>query len=500
MNKQPNIIYILDDDHRAEMLGCAGYPVLKTPHLDQLAREGVRFTEAFCTSPVCTPSRCSHYLGQWERRHGVNFNSESSLAQEAWETSFPMQLKQQGYYVGWVGKNHVPAGDGGYESGYLESAFDYWYGNHGHSGFYVKELERGKRYQQAAADTQVEVFEEGALRFLELAGERPFCLCVTFNLPHSFGTQSMELRETDDALYVSAYRDQMDQLPLPDTYIPYEDISTPRLPKQVYNGRYLASYDYVKTPEALRERQIRMLQTITGIDRMVGKLRTELERRGLADDTIIVFSSDHGIHLGEHGLGGKCFLYEEDLRIPLIVFDPRLPEPLRGRTLDPLVVVPDLAPTMLELAGLSAPSSMQGSSLRPWIYGESPDWREDFMAEQLMDIQNYPKSECIRTRQWKYIRYFDRTEDPEQEGKPYRGTLDSYDDFLLDSAAGKLSPVYEELYHLSEDPGERLNLAGDPSCSAVLEQLRRRLAERISEARGDRHPPLTLPLTAGRNV
>lgn len=498
--RKPNIIYILDDDHRADMLGCAGHPVVRTPHLDRLAKEGVRFRNAFCTSPVCTPSRCGHYLGQWERRHGVNFNSRSSIAPEAWENSFPMALKREGYELGWVGKNHVPVGDGGYDSGYLESVFDVWYGNHGHSGFYVKELERGRIYKDAAADTQVEVFEEGVMRFLDRPKDRPFCLCVTFNLPHSFGTQTMEQRVTDDALYKTAYRDEKDHFPIPETYVPYAAVETPRIPKDVYNGRYLPSYDYVKTPEALKERLVRMYQTISGIDRMVGTLREALAQRGLDGDTIIVFSSDHGIHLGEHGLGGKCFLYEEDLRIPLIVFDPRLPGPLRGRTLEPFALVPDLAPTVLELAGAKVPGTMQGKSLAPWIYGETPEWRNDFFAEQLMDIQNYPKSECVRSEEWKYIRYFPRTEDPKQEGQPYRGTLDDYADFLSASIDGRLEPAYEELFHLTEDPRELRNVAADPAYRDVLASMRARLLRLAAEAKGGDQPPNTLPLGAGRVI
>jgi len=155
-NSRPNVIYILGDDQRAEYLGCAGHPILQTPHLDRLAAEGTRFTHAFCTSPACTPSRASHYLGQWERRHGINFNSGSALDPRAWDNSFPMQLQQAGYFVGWVGKNHVPAGGGrnGYSSGYFEQVFDYWYANHNHSGFYPKEMAPGGSiYAGADADT-----------------------------------------------------------------------------------------------------------------------------------------------------------------------------------------------------------------------------------------------------------------------------------------------------------------------------------------------------------
>ena len=505
---RPNVIYILGDDHRAEQLGTMHHPVVETPHLDRLASEGVLFKNAFCTSPACTPSRTCHYLGQWERRHGVNFNSNSSVAVEAWERSFPMRLKQEGYFLGWVGKNHVPVGRGGYASGYLEEVFDYWYGNHGHSGFYPKERGRGGViYRNARLDTQVEVFEEGALNFLNprkqfitscsrplpvRPEDRPFCLCITFNLPHAAGTGNMQLRPSDDEMYKSRYRDRFDQVPFPKTYVPFTDITTPRIPRQVYNGIQLASYHYVHIPYSLRERCIREYQTITGMDRMLGNLRAELQRLDLADNTIIVFSTDHGIHHGEHGLGGKCFLYEEDIRIPLIIFDPRLPEHQRGQVRDELVLAPDLAPTVLDLCGFDIPRSMQGVGLRPLLEGRSVRWREDFLTEQLMDIQNYPRSESVRSQDWKYIRYFKRTEDPAQSNRMFRGTMDDYNTCLSSPLRGE-QPVYEELFHLQEDPWEECNLAVDKTYRGQLERMRERILVLAREAKGDDGPPMTIP-------
>jgi arylsulfatase A-like enzyme len=506
--KKPNIIYILGDDQRYEYLGNMGHPVVKTPNLDYIAREGVLFENAFCTSPACTPSRTCHYLGQWERTHGVNFNSNSSVAPEAWEKSFPMQLKNNGYFLGWIGKNHVPAGIGGYESGYFEEVFDYWYGNHGHSGFYPKERPGGEIYCNAKADTQIEVFEEGALNFLNPKKEfiescihplparpkdQPFCLCITFNLPHDEGTGTMELRPTDDDLYKNAYRSRIDDLPIPKTYIPYDVIEEPRLPVDLYNGEYIPHYDYVKNLEALKERQVKICQTVTGMDRMIGNILRELDLLGIADNTIIIFSTDHGIHHGEHGLGGKCFLYEEDLRIPMIIYNPLFEEEIRGKRIKQFALVPDLAPTVLEMAGVEVPEQMQGKSLLPVICKENVSWREDFFTEQLMDIQNYPKSESVRNKNWKYIRYFRRTEDPAQQVNKFRGTLDNYNNFLTDSISGKVQPVYEELYNIKEDPYEEVNLANNPAYKNKIYELRLRLLELAIEVQGNENGPVTVP-------
>jgi arylsulfatase A-like enzyme len=226
------------------------------------------------------------------------------------------------------------------------------------------------------------------------------------------------------------------------------------------------------------------------MDRMAGELRELLETLGLSDNTIIIFSTDHGLHHGEHGLGGKCFLYEEDIRIPLIIYDPRL---RAGQKRNEFVLVPDLAPTVLDLAGERIPESMQGRSLVPLLEGNTPDWRRDFFTEQLMDIQNYPRSECLRSEEWKYIRYFRRTEDPGQANQPFRGTLDDYQKCLTSTLTGE-PPVYEELFHLKEDPHEKHNLAPDPDFSAQLSRMKARLLELAREARGDDTPPLTLPL------
>jgi arylsulfatase A-like enzyme len=162
---KPNIIFILTDDQRADSLGCMGNKIVKTPNIDKLAGDGVLFENASITSAICTPSRCCFFLGQYERRHGVNFNSGTSMAPVAWEKSYPILLRKTGYFTGYVGKNHSPIGLGGYKSGVIEKSFDYWYAGHRHLTFYPKQ--RHKIFNNAKADTQVEVVEEGVTNFLE---------------------------------------------------------------------------------------------------------------------------------------------------------------------------------------------------------------------------------------------------------------------------------------------------------------------------------------------
>jgi arylsulfatase A-like enzyme len=316
---RPNLIFVLSDDQRYETLGCTGHLFGETPNLDRLAAEGVLFTNAHVTSAICTPSRACYFLGQYERKHGVNFNSGTALAPQAWSGSYPVVLREAGYFTGYVGKNHVPIGAEGYQTGLMEKSFDFWFGGHGHLGFYPKS--HHKIFRKAKSDTQAEIIEEGAASFLDSEQEflegadaflkkrpvdKPFCLSVSFNLPHAAGTESMQMLPSDPELYRSAYRNRLEELPLSRNYVAKESIRNPKLPKDLLFTEFRQTgYDYVNTPGAMKERLIRETQTITGIDRVLGNIRSILEKQGLADNTVIVFSSDHGIMSGEFGLGGK---------------------------------------------------------------------------------------------------------------------------------------------------------------------------------------------------
>lgn len=216
-DQRPNFIFILTDDQSYSMMGCTGNQVVHTPQLDKLASEGILFTNAHITSAICTPSRVSILLSQFERKHGVNFNSGTSVAPEAWEDAYPIMMRKAGYYTGYVGKNHAPIGKGGYQSGLMEKSFDYWYAGHGHLKFYPKQVH--DIFKHAQKDTQPEIIQEGALDFLDnnhsLEGalhfldkrpeDKPFSLSICFNLPHSAGTSSMRLLPEDSIVYRDLY-------------------------------------------------------------------------------------------------------------------------------------------------------------------------------------------------------------------------------------------------------------------------------------------------------
>ncbi|MBK1879910.1 sulfatase-like hydrolase/transferase [Pelagicoccus mobilis] len=487
---RPNVIVILADDMRTGAMGFDGDPLIKTPNLDQLAADGTVFSKAFATSAACTPSRTTLLTGLYERRHGINFNSKSSMTEAAYAKTYPMLLKAAGYFVGYVGKNHTPigkneAGKTGYNSGVMDRSFDYWYAGHHHLTFYPKDKKRHAIFKNAQADTQVEILEEGVENFMEpneafQAGSsflesrpqgQPFALLINFNVPHSVGTGSMELRESDLDLYKSAYREQLHEIELPSTYVAEKDITGPKVPHSVYNGEYISSYDYVKTPDGLRERCIREMQTISGIDKLLGKLQAQLEAQGVAENTVIVFTSDHGLMHGEFGLGGKVFLYDPSVRVPMIVYDPRAKKRDKVDQSDELVALVDIAPTLLELTGTSGSAEMQGKSLVPLLEGEPVEWRNEIFLENMMTIQNYPRMEGVRTHRWKYVRYFDREKDQHYSE-------------MIDASINGEQPIYEELFDLENDPQEIHNLIDVAAHAATADALRQRNAKLVREYRG----------------
>jgi len=295
----------------------------------------------------------------------------------------------------------------------------------------------------------------------------------------------MQQRATDPPLYRDTYREQWANVPIPAAYRPWATDQTRKLPEHVYSRQQIPSYDYVHDEESLREQHIRYCQTITGIDRVVGRVVEQLRALGELENTVIVYAADHGILSGEHGLGGKTLLYEPSLRIPFIVWDPSVPAARRGRVDSSFVVPADLGPFVLSRAGLPVPAAMQGRDLTPLVCGEAVPWRSDVFCEGLMTIQAYPRSEAVRDQRWKYIRYFIRAvgeTEPETSWEkvqePYATTIDA-------SARGE-TPAFEELFDLHEDPHETVNLVDDPAYAEVLQSRRQRIGELLVACRGRR--------------
>ena len=521
--ERPNIIFILTDDQSYNLLGATGNKIVQTPNIDQLAQEGILFKNAYVTSAICTPSRVSILLSQFERTHGVNFNSGTSVSDEAWEQSYPVIMRKHGYYTGWIGKNHAPIGRGGYQSGVMEKSFDYWYAGHGHLRFYPKNVH--PIFNDAIANTQPEIINEsvdafldpnarklkGAIHFLEnRPKEKPFALSINFNLPHGAGTSSMELKDNDDEIYKSLYRDV--PIPLHQNYVAKADIVTPKLPSDLLRVEdRQKGYNYVDTPEAMNERQIRELQAMTGIDRVVGNIIAKLKKLKLHKNTVIIFTSDHGLFGGQYGLGGKALCYEQVTHVPFIIYDPNAPKKQRGIVSDALVQTIDIAPTMLSYATISNPKTFQGKSLKPIIYGAKSEVRDFVYTENLWSTHfGNPLCESVQNKTWKYIRYYkNNTFSATKKIKYakemkikvndmlygiYTPDIAVYRDLVERPLTGE-QPVYEELYHLKEDPLELKNEINNPELKHIVEQLRTQWKTEIAFARGEGNPkvyPYTL--------
>jgi len=511
-DKRPNIVFVLTDDQPVGYLSYEGNKVIQTPNIDTLAKEGTYFSNAHvASSAICTPSRISILLGQHERKHGVNFNSGTSVSPEAWAQSYPVLMRDAGYVTGYIGKNHSPIGEGGYKSGLMEKSFDYWYAGHGHISFYSKEKHR--IFKHAQADTQLEIIQEGvsdflsneerlegAITFLEKRpSDRPFCLSICLNLPHDSSSSTMGNRASDDPIYKDFLKDV--EMPLPEHYLSKDQITTPKIPESVHHVRDRQHiYDYTDKPETLKPRYRRHMQAMVGIDRFIGQIREKLRNQEIDQNTIFVFTSDHGLFLGQFGLGGKSLCYEINTRVPFIIYDPRIEKSKRVHKSDALIQHCDIAPTLLSKAGIEISKEMQGFPLDGLLDGTKDNIRDYLFSENLW-VNNFgnPHCEAIQDKEWKYIRYYQNNTPSSRYrlkiGKALgikRGTMiyevrdtDIPVYFSMrDTALKGEQPVYEELYHVGADPFETKNLINNTEYKTHLDRLRSAFLPLLKQIRG----------------
>lgn len=421
--QRPNIIFLLTDDQRWDTLGVSGNTIVQTPNLDALASDGVLFQNAFVTTAICCTSRASIFLGQWARRHAIH-DFSTPFNQEQLELTYHHRLRNAGYRTGFIGKygvgNKLPAED-----------FDYWKGIPGQPTYELTD-------EQGNYKHLTQLMGEQAIEFLEgCRDDQPFCLSISFKAPH---VQDNDPRQfIYNPIYKDIFKDI--EIPVPKTADPRYWESFPEFFKADNEARRRWEIRF-STPEKYQESVKGYYRLIYGVDVVIGKIREALIRKGFAGNTVILFSSDNGFYLGEHGLAGKWYGHEESIRVPLIYFDPRLPASLQNQKLEAMALNVDIAPTILDLAGLEVPEAMQGKSLRSLVHGETTEWRDEFFYEHLFDHPRIPKSEGIVTKRFKYLRYFEQ------------------------------DPVYEELYDLTNDPLEERNLAARDEYHPVLIELR----------------------------
>ncbi len=445
--KRPNLVFLLTDDQRNDTLGCAGHPIVRTPNIDRLAREGVRFENMFVTTSICAASRASIFTGLHERTHGYTFGKPPVSAAHL-ALSYPVLLRKAGYRTGFVGKFGVGV-DGGRAA--KEGMFDAF-----------REIGRNpyfKKMPDGSLRHETDLDGDFAVEFIrDTPAGTPFCISVSFNASHA---------EDGDK------RPGIGHYPWPQSVDGmYEDVAIP--PPRLGDPKYFETLpDFLKTsmnrdrwfwrwdtPEKFVTNMRAYFRMLSGIDNVVGRVRKALEEKGAAGNTVIVYTADNGYYMGDRGFAGKWSHFEQSLRVPLVVFDPRLPEGLRGRVATAMALNIDLPSTLVDLAGVPVPGGHAGRSLVPLLRGEAPaDWRRDFFCEHLMEHKSIPKWEGVRGERYVYARYFGE------------------------------SPPYEFLHDLKTDPDQFRNFAEDPGSRDVLEKMRGRCDELRDRYGGPYVPP-----------
>ncbi|MGZ5505955.1 MAG: sulfatase family protein [Limisphaerales bacterium] len=419
----PNFLFIYTDDQRYDAMGVVQreqgehgrFPWFKTPNMDRLAAEGVRFRNAFVTSSLCSPSRAAFLTGRYNHLNGVANN----------HTPFPINnvthasvLRANGYKTGYVGKWHMGT-QSGQRPGFDFSASYIGHGRYEDCPFEINGISQPTHGWVDDVSTQF------AIGFMRTSKSRPFSLVVGFKAPHDPRTPPDRWKNAfADAQWHPAVNE--------DAKPPYLDEMRKKLNKPAgLNGK----------PKKTDSR-MNYFRCIAAADEDLGKLLAALDELGIADNTMVIYSSDNGYYLGDHGLGDKRSAYEESMRIPLLLRYPRLG--LRGALVDETVLNIDLAPTLLDYAGLTVPKAMQGRSWRPLLERKSatpPDWRTAFFYEYFFE-GNFPVPTiyAVRTDGSKLVQY------PRHQD-------------------------WTEMFNLKADPYETNNLATNPAQKDLRSKL-----------------------------
>ncbi len=384
--EQPNILFLLVDDLRHDLFGFTGHEICRTPHIDTLASDGQVFENAFVTTAICMVSRASIFTGQYEARHKIH-DFRTEFTPEAWAQSYPARLAAAGYHTGFIGKFGV-----GNRMEEAKKTFAFWRGFPGQGQFFQK----GRKDNQHLTALQ----GDQSLEFLRtVPKDRPWCLSVSFKAVHcQDGARRQFPPDTRDE---TLYR----EITIPPAPISSDEIFQ-ALHEPLRTSEARKRWEVRFSPELYQETMKDHYRLLFSVDRELGRMREQLKAMGAEDDTIIIFTSDHGFYLGERGLAGKWFPHEESIRIPLLIHDPRSAKK-RTRPITEMALNIDLAPTILAFAGLEAGPTMQGHSLVPLLSAPATDWREEFFYEHHFLPERIPASEAVRSQRWKYIHWLE---------------------------------------------------------------------------------------------
>lgn len=429
----PNILYIMSDDHAAHAIGCYVSNVNQTPNIDRIAKEGMRFERCLCSNAICGPSRAVILTGKYSHINGFKTNSDKF---DGSQETFPKLLQKAGYTTAIIGKWHLVS---------QPTGFDYWNILPG-QGDYVDPMmiEMGEKKKQKGYVT--DLIADFTMDFIKKRDKnKPFCAMCHNKAPHR--------NWIPDAKHADMYSDP---IPVPETFEDdYQGRSPAAARAEMRVGRDMTPTDVKETPpeglegEALARWKYQRymedyLRVVASVDDNVGRLLDFLDAEGLRDNTLVIYTSDQGFFLGDHGWFDKRFMFEESLKMPLVARWPGVIEP--GSVNEDMVSNVDFAPTFLACAGMETPGDMQGRSMMPMLTGKHPkDWRETFYYEYF----EYPAVHSVYphygvcTKKHKLIHYV------------YKDEIDAW-----------------ELFDLEKDPHEMHSVYADPAYAEVTKELK----------------------------
>lgn len=448
--KQPNIVFILTDDQRYDELGIMN-PLLNTPHMDAMASEGVHFKNAFVTTALCSPSRATILTGQYANTHGVVDNNAPIREGTIF---FPSYLQTAGYKTGFIGKWHM----GGHGDD-PKPGFDKWISFPGQGSYYPEQGPNGqatlnidgKRVNQKGYIT--DELTDYALGWLDsLNKKEPFFLYLSHKAVHANFSPAER--------HKNIYADKKVKLPANMADTPENYKGKPRWVKDQRSSWHGVDFPYHSTLD-VAEYKMQYHRTITAVDDSVGRVKSWLKDNNLDENTIVILMGDNGFMFGEHGLIDKRNAYEESMRVPLLATGPGFQ---KGKVVKEVVANLDIAPTILELAGVKRPEQFQGRSFTKLASGEklSNPWNNEFAYEYFWEY-NFPQTPttfAVRTDKFKLIQY--------------HGVWDR-----------------EELYDMLNDPTEMNNLAEDPAYLEEKIRLRKRIYALMANNRNEHVVPYT---------
>jgi arylsulfatase A-like enzyme len=470
--ERPNIIYIMSDDHASHAISCYGSKINKTPNLDRIAKGGMRFTNSFCTNSICAPCRAVVLTGKYSHINGKIDNSRKAF--DGSQQTFPKLLQKAGYQTAMIGKWHLRSDPTG---------FDYWNILPGQGLYYNPVLiEMGERKKYTGYVT--DIITDHALKWLKNRDpNKPFCLMFHHKAPHrNWQPGPKDLAMYDDVTmpepdnlfddYANRGRAAKEQDMTIAKTMNNNDLKLTAPRNLTPEQKKLWDAEYDPKNEAFRKANLQgkdlirwkyqryikdYLRCIASVDDNVGRVLDYLDESGLAKNTIVFYTSDQGFYLGDHGWFDKRFMYEESLRMPLLVCYPKEVKP--GSINEDIVLNLDFAPTFLDYAGAPIPDDIQGESMRAVLSGKTPkNWRTSMYYHyyEYPAVHSVKRHYGVRTQRYKLIHFYN--------------DIDEW-----------------ELYDLKKDPREMKNILNDPAYANIVTELKaelKRLRKKYKDTTG----------------